>query len=278
MKIKKVLNNSIYLNKYLQQLFFSKKDIHLLKMEKRIQVNSDIITSDVILKENDVLEIDVIKEEEIDKIAVRQDLKILYEDEFLLAVDKPIGIIIHSDGNKNNITLDNLIAGYYQATNQNHRVLHVHRLDKETSGCILYCKQSYLISYFDYCLANNLMLMQRNYLALVTGVIDKEITIKKNIGRDRHVNNKYRISKNGKPAITVIKPLKQQNGTTLIKCSLQTGRTHQIRVHLQSIGHPIIGDTIYRGKKYDRLMLHSYQISFIHPVTNKRIVIQSDID
>lgn len=276
MKIKKVLNSSIYLNKYLQQLFFSKKDIHLLKMEKRIQVNGDIITSDVILKENDVLEIDVIKEEEIDKIAVRQDLKILYEDEFLLAVDKPIGIIIHSDGNKNNITLDNLVAGYYQSTNQNHRVLHVHRLDKETSGCILYCKQSYLISYFDYCLANNLM--QRNYLALVTGIIDKEITIKKNIGKDRHVNNKYRISKNGKPAITVIKPLKQQNGTTLIKCSLQTGRTHQIRVHLQSIGHPIIGDTIYQGKKYDRLMLHSYQISFIHPVTSKRIVIQSDID
>ena len=165
-------------------------------MEKRIQVNGDIITSDVILKENDVLEIDVIKEEEIDKIAVRQDLKILYEDEFLLAVDKPIGIIIHSDGNKNNITLDNLVAGYYQSTNQNHRVLHVHRLDKETSGCILYCKQSYLISYFDYCLANNLM--QRNYLALVTGIIDKEITIKKNIGKDRHVNNKYRISKNGK--------------------------------------------------------------------------------
>ncbi|MGI6510791.1 MAG: RluA family pseudouridine synthase [Erysipelotrichaceae bacterium] len=276
MKIRKVIEDFTNLDICLKQLFFSKKDIHLLKMEKRIQVNNMITTSNIFLKVNDVLEIDVIKEEEIDKMAVMQDLKILYEDEFLLAVDKPTGIIIHGDGNKNNTTLDNIIAGYYQSTNQNHRVLHVHRLDKETSGCILYCKQSYLISYFDYCLANNLI--QRNYLALVTGVIDKEITINKNIGRDRHVNNKYRISKNGKPAITIIRPLKQQNGTTLIKCSLQTGRTHQIRVHLQSIGHPVIGDTIYQGKKYDRLMLHSYQISFIHPVTNKRVIIQSDID
>lgn len=171
--------------------------------------------------------------------------------------------------------MDNLVAGYYQSTNQKHRILHVHRLDKETSGCILYCKQSYLISFFDYCLANNLI--QRDYLALVSGVITKEMTIKKKIGKDRHTKNKYRISKNGKEAITVIKPLKHKNDTTLVKCNLMTGRTHQIRVHLHSIGHPVIGDTIYQGKKYSRLMLHSYQISFIHPVTNKKIKVQSDI-
>ncbi|MDI9541068.1 MAG: RluA family pseudouridine synthase [Bacillota bacterium] len=274
--MKKRIEKSTNLDKYLKQIFFSKKDIHLLKMESRIKVNNKIINSDIFVNENDLLEIDVIKEEEIDKKPVFQDIKILYEDEFLLIVDKPAGIIIHSDGNKNNITLDSLVAGYYQSTNQKHRVLHVHRLDKETSGCILYCKQSYLISYFDNCIANNLI--QRNYLALVSGTIDRAATIKKPIGKDRHINNKYRVSKTGKQAITFIRPLKQNSNSTLVKCSLQTGRTHQIRVHLQSIGHPVIGDTIYDGKRHNRLMLHSYQLSFVHPINNKQITVESKIN
>ncbi len=100
MKIKKLIKTPTNLNKYLRQLLFSKKDIHLLKMEKRININGNTVVSDIILNENDTLEIDVIKEEEIDKKPVAQDLTILYEDEFVLVVDKPTGIIIHSDGNK----------------------------------------------------------------------------------------------------------------------------------------------------------------------------------
>jgi len=276
MKMKRVIEKSINLNDCLKQLMFSKKDIHLLKMEKRLKVNDDIVISDIVLHKNDVLEIDVIKDEEIDKTPIVQDIKILYEDDFVLVVDKPIGIIIHDDGNKDTLTLDNLISGYYQSTSQKHRILHVHRLDKETSGCILYCKQSYLIAYFDYCIANNLI--NRNYLALVAGIIDKEMIINKKIGKDRHINNKYRISNSGKDATTIIKPIKQQKDTTLIECSLKTGRTHQIRVHLQAIGHPIIGDTIYCGKKHDRLMLHSYKLSFVHPITNEQITVESDLN
>lgn len=276
MKMKRVIEKSINLNDCLKQLMFSKKDIHLLKMEKRLKVNDDIVISDIVLHKNDVLEIDVIKDEEIDKTPIFQNIKILYEDDFVLVVDKPIGIIIHDDGNTDTLTLDNLIAGYYQSTSQKHRILHVHRLDKETSGCILYCKQSYLIAYFDYCIANNLI--NRNYLALVAGIIDKEMIINKKIGKDRHINNKYRISNSGKDATTIIKPIKQQKDTTLIECSLKTGRTHQIRVHLQAIGHPIIGDTIYCGKKHDRLMLHSYKLSFVHPITNEQITVESDLN
>lgn len=274
--MKRVIEKTININDYLKQLLFSKKDIHLLKMEKRIKVNNNLVLSDIFLNENDILEIDIIKDEEIDKTPLVQDLKILYEDDFVLVVDKPIGIIIHDDGNKDTITLDNLIAGYYHSTNQKHRILHVHRLDKETSGCILYCKQSYLISYFDYCIANNLI--ERDYLALVTGIINKEMIINKKIGKDRHFNNKYRVSNSGKLATTFIKPIQQQKDTTLIKCRLKTGRTHQIRVHLQAIGHPIIGDTIYCGKKHDRLMLHAYKLSFIHPITNKQITVESKIN
>ena len=113
---------------------------------------------------------------------------------------------------------------------------------------------------------------------MVSGTIDRAATIKKPIGKDRHINNKYRVSKTGKQAITFIRPLKQNSNSTLVKCGLQTGRTHQIRVHLQSIGHPVIGDTIYDGKRHNRLMLHSYQLSFIHPINNKQITVESKIN
>lgn len=273
MKMEKKIEENTNLDEYLQKLLFSKKDIHLLKMEKRITVDDITVTSNLVLNKDSILEIDIIKEEEIDKKPVIQDLKVLYEDDFVLVIDKPTGIIIHDDGNENTLTLDNLVAGYYQSTNQKHRILHVHRLDKETSGCILYCKQSYLISYFDNCMANNLI--KRNYLALVTGIIDKEMTINKKIGKDRHSSNKYRISDSGRQAITIIKPLRHQDNTTLVECTLKTGRTHQIRVHLKSIGHPVIGDTVYAGKKHRRLMLHACRLSFTHPVTSRKIQVES---
>jgi 23S rRNA pseudouridine1911/1915/1917 synthase len=108
MKMKRVIEKTININDYLKQLLFSKKDIHLLKMEKRIKVNNNLVLSDIFLNENDILEIDIIKDEEIDKTPLVQDLKILYEDDFVLVVDKPIGIIIHDDGNKDTITLRQL--------------------------------------------------------------------------------------------------------------------------------------------------------------------------
>ena len=115
--------------------------------------------------------------------------------------------------------------------------------------------------------------IQRTYLALAVGSINKKMTINKPIGSDRHHNNRYVISSTGKQAITQIEPLKKVNNNTLIKCKLKTGRTHQIRVHLASISHPIIGDTIYGNTNAERLMLHSCCISFTQPVTNEKLEI-----
>ena len=110
--------------------------------------------------------------------------------------------------------------------------------------------------------------IKRTYLALAQGKIDKKLTINQNIGKDRHAN-KYRVSKTGQSAITHVKPIKYKNNKTLVECELETGRTHQIRVHLSSIKHPLIGDEIYGTKAKIRCALHSHTISFIHPITNK---------
>lgn len=269
----KTISENINLDEYLNNLFCSKKITYLLKQEKRIKINNKIVINNIQLNKNDIISIDLLKDEETNVIPTKSQLDILYEDDYLLIINKPIGILIHDDNLQN--TLDNYVAYYYKITNQKHNIYHIHRLDKNTSGCILYCKQPYLTA-----VLNNMLetkKIQRTYLALAEGEIKKQLIINKPIGNDRHQNNHYIISKTGKQAITIVQPLKRIDDNTLIKCILKTGRTHQIRVHLSSINHPLIGDILYGGKKADRLMLHSYNIKFIHPVTEKIIDISCPI-
>lgn len=270
---KQVIQKEMMLDDFLDLYYFSRKQKHLLKMEKRIIVNNNQITHNILLKQDDVIEIDCMKEEQDDLYAYPYDLEILYEDDVVLIINKPIHMIVHSDGNDIQ-TLDNAVQYYYQKTNQKCLVRHIHRLDRDTSGCILYCKCSYLQSYFDYMMSTKQI--NRTYLAIVQGKIEQEMTIHKNIGKDRHTN-KYRVSKTGQNAITHIKPIKYKNNKTLISCQLETGRTHQIRVHLSSIRHPLIGDSLYGKSSNMRCALHSHWISFIHPITQKKIRITCDL-
>jgi len=267
------VNHNIELDEFLANNYFSKKDIHLLKMEKRITCDGKVLTSNQLLSEDSLLTLDIQKEEPINIEPVIQPLSILYEDEYVLVVDKPAGILVHEDGNKET-TLDNLVAGYYKQTNQQHPIYHIHRLDKETTGCILYCKQSYLVAYLDNLLQQKKI--RRTYQAIVSGILKQDLTICKPIGKDRHVNNKYRISESGKQAITHVFVKKIMNNTTLVECLLETGRTHQIRVHLSSIHHPILGDLIYSNDKNKTMFLHSYKLRFYHPILQKELEIISE--
>ncbi len=253
--LKRQIDQEIFLDEYLTGLHFPRKDIHLLKMEKRIRLNKKVVTGNLLLQPDDILEINVLKQEDNNLQPLNEPLDVLYEDDYLLVVNKPTGIIIHDDGVTER-TLDGIVANYYLENGQRHPVYHVHRLDKETSGVILYCKQTYLLGILDYQLAHKEI--KREYLALVMGRMRTPITIDKPIGKDRHTNNKYRISETGKAAITHIEPLQTHKNTTLVKCQLETGRTHQIRVHLASISHPIVGDELYGGCWHERIMLHSY--------------------
>ena len=198
---------------------------------------------------------------------------IIYIDDLLLIVNKPINMIVHSDGNDTQ-TLDHAIKAYYEKTSQHIPVRHIHRLDRDTSGCILYCKSSYLQPYFDHMMSTKQI--RRTYLALVDGKIEKKQTINANIGKDRHAN-KYRVSPSGQSAITHIKPIKYQKKKTLVECTLDTGRTHQIRVHLSSINHPLIGDELYGKKAKVRCCLHSHTITLFHPILKEEIKVTCEL-
>ena len=271
--LKDVIIKQMLLDEYLDIYHFSKKQKHLLKMEKRILVNNQLINHNIHLYENDEIIINCSDNNTDNIIPYPYDLEILYEDDLLLIINKPIHMIVHNDGNDIQ-TLDNAVKYYYDQTNQHVPIRHIHRLDRDTSGCILYCKSSYLQPYFDYLMSTKQI--RRTYLALVEGKVEKKQTINANIGRNRH-QNKYRVSKTGQKAITHIKPIKYQKKKTLIECILDTGRTHQIRVHLSSIGHPLIGDEIYGKKEKVRCCLHSHTITFFHPILKDEIKVSCEL-
>ena len=169
----------------------------------------------------------------------------------------------------------NYIAYYYTKTNQDKTIRHVHRLDTETSGCLVYAKDVLTHSYLSNLFENSKV--KKEYTTICYGIIEKSGKIDTPIGRNRH-NNLMITTKNGANALTLYKPIKHINGNTLLNVEIKTGRTHQIRVHLSSIKHPIIGDKMY-GKPDDvkRVMLHCSHIGFVHPVYKYWVDFYADI-
>lgn len=233
--------------------------------DKKSSISDSLYLGDILtIDDNEVLDIPCLDKR----------IDILYEDDNVLLVNKPIGIAIHSDGNENaNNTLANMVASYFKRRNLDMPVRYIHRLDYDTSGIVIFAKDILTMSYLSYLLENHKI--RRDYLAFVEGVCDDEFRIEKPIGRNRHVNGKYIVSKSGKMAITNGKTLEKYKGRCLVRLSLETGRTHQIRVHMASIGHPLLGDKLYGGslKLIQRQALHSYYVEFDNPITKKRIQI-----
>lgn len=198
---------------------------------------------------------------------------VLYEDEHLMIVNKPYGIKTHPNQPQETDTLLNHVAAYLAEKNQVPYV--VHRLDKETSGAIVFAKNPFVLPILGRLLETKQI--YRQYQAIVSGHFNqKEQTINQPIGRDRHDRRKRRIDpQKGDPAITHVQVVQAlSNNQTAVTCVLETGRTHQIRVHLASEGHPIIGDPLYNPKSQAaRLMLHASQLHLRHPFTKKQIVV-----
>ena len=146
-------------------------------------------------------------------------------------------------------------------------------MDTDTSGCLVFAKDIITASALSKKFENKEIV--KKYVALVQGVVEKEGSINKNIGSDRHVNNKMVITKNGKPAFTRYELIKLLHGKSLLKVFITTGKTHQIRVHLAAIKHPIVGDEKYGATiPANRALLHCAEITFAHPNYNKDIVIK----
>lgn len=255
----------ISLNDYLLSYHLGKSTIYKLLLNNKILINGKIIKSNTILNKNDILTIIADKN---DLMPFKYEFKVLYEDDYILIIDKPYGHIIHGSFD----AVDNMVSYYYQKNNLDIKVRHVHRLDKETTGILVYAKDILTEAYFNYHLANHDFI--REYIALVKGNLKKDLVIEKPIGKDRHNNNKYVISKTGKYAKTYVHVLKHDVDKSLLLIRLETGRTHQIRVHLESVNHPLINDPIYNYGT-GKMFLRSFSFKFKHPYTNLEIYIEA---
>lgn len=231
-------------------------------------------------KIGDVISLDLNFNEESENILpTKMDLDILYEDDYMLIVNKSSNIPVHPSCNHYSDSLSNGVKFYFDSINLKRKIRIVNRLDKDTSGIVIFAKNEYIQE----CLIKQMKMniFKKEYLALLTGIIDvKSGTISAPIARKENSIIERCINfQNGQTAITHYNVLKELDNISLVHFVLETGRTHQIRVHSKYIGHPILGDTLY-GKPSElinRQALHSYKVTFIHPITKKEISILSNL-
>lgn len=265
-KIKEEMN----IRNYLLSFYLAKPKVYKLFLENRVLVNKEVVKENYNLKIGDVLTI--LLDEDIDYKPQDGNLEVLYEDPYYLIINKPRGLIIYDDSKDKLGTVSNLVAGYYKKMGYHYNIRFCHRLDIETTGVLVLCKDILCHSYMNHMISTHNI--RREYHLLCQGHLDKKIgRINLPIGHDRHNAKKMVIAKSGQEAITNYELLKEFKSYSYVSAILETGRTHQIRLHFQSIGHPLLGDTLYGGNTayMKSVALHSYKIKFYHPVYQKDI-------
>ena len=277
-------DSNIRLDKYLiDKLDLSRSKIQKMIKEDLILVNGIKEKNSYILRENDEVEVLGKLIEETNAIAEQMDLDIVYEDDELLVINKSSGLVVHpANGHYTNTLVNGLLAhtSDLSTTNGDVRPGIVHRIDKDTSGLIVVAKNDKAHNFLAEQLKDKSL--SRIYVALVHGKINHDTgTIDAPIGRDINDRKKMCVTDvNSKEAVTHFKVLERYKNTTLIECKLETGRTHQIRVHLSYINHPIVNDPVYGHKKNVSdfgQMLHAKELSFIHPKTKKQMTFTCDV-
>ena len=206
------------------------------------------------------------------------NLNIIFEDDWLLVVNKPARIAIHPSVLHYSDSLCNGIKFYFDKIGLKKKIRPVNRLDLNTSGLVVFAKCEYIQE----CLINQMKNNQfkKEYLAVCNGFFDKKSgIINLPIARKENSIIERCISENGQPAITHYEVLKEFDNYSLVKCSLETGRTHQIRVHMSAIGHPLLGDSLYGSISdlINRQALHCFNLQFIHPVYNNDLNFWGDL-
>lgn len=271
-------NNDIgkRIDKYLGETTdYTRSKIQKMIENGNVIVNNNKVKASYILKENDNIEVtDYI--EEVDIVPENIPLDIYYEDDDLIVVNKPSGMVVHpAPGNYSGTLVNALLyhTNNLSSVNTNIRPGIVHRIDADTSGLLLVAKNDRTHNALAEAIQKKEVV--REYIALASGIISEDTaTIDAPIGRDTNNRKKMCVTaNNSKEAVTHIKVLERYKNATLIKCKLETGRTHQIRVHLNYIDHPIVNDPVYGHKKLiDKTfgqMLHAEKLGFVHPTTKE---------
>lgn len=263
----------------------SRSMVQKLIEQKNIKVNGKETKHSYKLKLNDEIEIFVPEAKEINLKAQDIPLNVIYEDNDIIVINKPKGMVVHPANGNPDGTLVNAVMNKCKDSlsgiGGEIRPGIVHRLDKDTSGAIIVAKNDKVHVALSEQLKNHEV--KKTYLALVRGIIkENEATINMPIARSKKDRKKMDVDKDGKEAITHFKVLgRYKNKYTLLQINLETGRTHQIRVHLSHIGYPIIGDEVYsNGKnewKVSGQCLHAWKLEFIHPITGEKISLEAEI-
>ena len=252
--------------------------------ENGITVNGRRLYMDAVLRAGDkvVVTLPVETSEQIEPQPMSLDIR--YEDDSLLIVNKPSGLIVHPTLGHYRDTLANGVMHYWLERGESYRFRPVHRIDEHTSGIVVIAKNAYVHSHLSEQLQNRTM--ERVYTAVVHGKVKERAgTICGPIDRDPADPHKRIVTDKGYPAITHYTVRNSWSDATMLDIQLETGRTHQIRVHMQHFGHPLIGDPLYGLSKYEyawqdaiaRQALHARKISFIHPMSGERIVTEAPL-
>lgn len=263
-------------------LDYSRSRITTLIKEQHIKVNNQSVKPGFLLHLDDEITLDEPEVESLDLTPVNLDLDIVYEDDDLLVVNKPQGLVVHPASSYKEATLVHGLLHQMDNLSQINGVERpgiLHRIDKDTSGLLLVAKSDHAHRVLAKDLSNHEI--KRKYYALVYGHFKlKKGRIDAPIGRHPKNRLKNAVVADGRHAVTHFEVIESFEKYSLLSCELQTGRTHQIRVHLSYINHPIVGDPVYGpqppiGKKGQ--FLHAYRLSFVHPTTKKTMTFEAPL-
>ena len=285
MKIKADVNN-VRIDQYLadKKILVSRASIQKLIEKDKILVNGNKTKASYKINIGDTIEVFIEEPTKINVEAQEIPIKVIYEDSDIIVVNKEKGMVVHPGaGNPDNTLVNAILAKCSESLSGIGGELRpgiVHRLDKDTSGLIIVAKNDLAHVGLTKQISNRLV--KKTYLALVRGIIkENEGTINMPIGRSTKNRIKMAVSREGKEAITHFKVIKRYVGYTYLEINIETGRTHQIRVHLSEIGHPVVGDYTYSNGKnpfnIEGQMLHAYKLEFNHPITNKKLELEAPI-
>ena len=262
----------------------SRATIQKLLENNNITVNDEVKKNSYKVRKGDIIKIDIPEPKESGLVAQDIPIEIVYEDSDIIVVNKPKGMVVHpANGNPDGTLVNaimNMCKDSLSGIGGEIRPGIVHRLDKNTSGLLIVAKNDNAHIKMSEQIKNREV--KKIYIALVRGVIaEDEATINMPIARSKKDRKKMAVDKDGKEAITHFKVLKRYDNYTLLEIKIDTGRTHQIRVHMSQIGHPVVGDDVYSNGKnefgVEGQMLHARSLDFKHPITGKEIHLEADI-